>query len=274
MPGGSGCGCCATMLCGYFLPKLRKGEWRELLFCATGALMSPTSVQQGQSIPGIAHALRISSTPAPTGGNKEEWENGMALDVWEGLCGRGGCSVSSGSCLLTRPSSPPPGSWCPMWWQGYSSPPWASTAPWWNLPGAGASVPLTGFGYLLATGVKEAVASDGLFGRPAGRPYRRLCRNCRRHVLWYADGGALPPQRQKLKKPERFPVPAFSAGYQGQQGQHPLHHKHHSRRPQGHGEQALPLKGQEEAAANPNTPEARVAVEVKISGTVMAANTP
>ena len=65
--GGSGCGCCATMLCGYFLPKLRKGEWRELLFCATGALMSPTSVQQGQSIPGIAHALRISSTPAPQG---------------------------------------------------------------------------------------------------------------------------------------------------------------------------------------------------------------
>ena len=59
--GGSGCGCSASVLCSYLLPALRRGDINELLFMATGALMSPTSVQQGESIPGIAHLLRIST---------------------------------------------------------------------------------------------------------------------------------------------------------------------------------------------------------------------
>ena len=62
--GGSGCGCAASVLCAYVLPAMRKGKANEVLFMATGALMSPTSVQQGQNIPGIAHLLHLSTTPA------------------------------------------------------------------------------------------------------------------------------------------------------------------------------------------------------------------
>ena len=59
--GGSGCGCSASVLCGYVLDKVRNGELRNVLFAATGALMSTTLVQQGESIPGISHAVHISS---------------------------------------------------------------------------------------------------------------------------------------------------------------------------------------------------------------------
>lgn len=59
--GGSGCGCAASMLCGYFVPKLRASQIKNILFVATGALMSPTVNQQGESIPSIAHAVWISS---------------------------------------------------------------------------------------------------------------------------------------------------------------------------------------------------------------------
>lgn len=54
--GGSGCGCVASVLCAHILPKLAAGELRRVIVAATGALMSPTSVQQGESIPGICHA--------------------------------------------------------------------------------------------------------------------------------------------------------------------------------------------------------------------------
>jgi stage V sporulation protein AD len=57
--GGSGCGCSASMLCGYFLPELIKGNLRKVLFVATGALHSPTSALQGETIPTIAHAISI-----------------------------------------------------------------------------------------------------------------------------------------------------------------------------------------------------------------------
>ncbi len=57
--GGSGCGCSATVLSGYLLPKLERGEYHDILYVATGALMSPMSVLQGQSIPGIAHLVRL-----------------------------------------------------------------------------------------------------------------------------------------------------------------------------------------------------------------------
>lgn len=55
--GGSGCGCIASMLAAYFVPKLSRGEYRRLLVLATGALMSPSSIQQGGSIIGIAPAI-------------------------------------------------------------------------------------------------------------------------------------------------------------------------------------------------------------------------
>lgn len=59
--GGSGCGCSAVVLTSYILPAIRRGELKNVLFVATGALLSPTSVQQGESIPGIAHLVHISS---------------------------------------------------------------------------------------------------------------------------------------------------------------------------------------------------------------------
>ena len=59
--GGSGCGCSAAVLCGPLLKGLSTGRWKRLLFCGTGALLSPTSVQQGESIPGICHAVALES---------------------------------------------------------------------------------------------------------------------------------------------------------------------------------------------------------------------
>lgn len=58
--GGSGCGCAASVLCGYFLPKLKSGEIKNILFAATGALLSTTVNQQGETIPSISHAVWIS----------------------------------------------------------------------------------------------------------------------------------------------------------------------------------------------------------------------
>ncbi|MBQ4574907.1 MAG: stage V sporulation protein AD [Clostridia bacterium] len=55
--GGSGCGCAASVLAGYVIPKMESGGFRRVLAVATGALMSPSSVQQGQSIPGVAHLV-------------------------------------------------------------------------------------------------------------------------------------------------------------------------------------------------------------------------
>ena len=55
--GGSGCGCAAVVLGSYLLPMLNRGELRRILFLATGAMMSPDSIKQGQSIPAVAHLV-------------------------------------------------------------------------------------------------------------------------------------------------------------------------------------------------------------------------
>ncbi len=57
------------MLCGFFVPKLRSGEFRNILFAATGALLSPTVNAQGESIPSISHAVWLS------------YENGGVPDI-------------------------------------------------------------------------------------------------------------------------------------------------------------------------------------------------
>lgn len=57
--GGSGCGCSAITLCSYLLEQLREGKMKNILFCGTGALLSPVSTQQGLPIPGICHAVSI-----------------------------------------------------------------------------------------------------------------------------------------------------------------------------------------------------------------------
>ena len=67
--GGSGCGCSAAVLAAHFLPELREGNIGRMLFLATGAMMSPDSVKQGQNIPAVAHLLELCS---PRGGKREE----------------------------------------------------------------------------------------------------------------------------------------------------------------------------------------------------------
>ena len=59
--GASGCGCSASVLNGYLLTEMQRGRWRKILFAPTGALLSPTSSFQGESIPGICHAVCISA---------------------------------------------------------------------------------------------------------------------------------------------------------------------------------------------------------------------
>lgn len=57
--GGSGCGCSAITLCGYLLNKIQNKEIKNLLFCGTGALLSPVSTMQGLPIPAVCHAVVI-----------------------------------------------------------------------------------------------------------------------------------------------------------------------------------------------------------------------
>lgn len=57
--GGSGCGCSASVLCSHIIKNMKKGRLSRVLFVATGALMSPTSSKQGNTIPGIAHAVLL-----------------------------------------------------------------------------------------------------------------------------------------------------------------------------------------------------------------------
>lgn len=57
--GGSGCGCSAITLCGHLLGQLETGKLKRILFCGTGALLSPISTQQGLPIPGVCHAVAI-----------------------------------------------------------------------------------------------------------------------------------------------------------------------------------------------------------------------
>lgn len=57
--GGSGCGCSASVFCSYILKGMLGGKWRKVLFAPTGALMSPTSSQQGVGIAGICHAVAV-----------------------------------------------------------------------------------------------------------------------------------------------------------------------------------------------------------------------
>lgn len=61
LSGGSGCGCAATVLSAFILKKLQDGIWKRVLFIPTGALLNKTSFNEGQTIPGIAHAVVLES---------------------------------------------------------------------------------------------------------------------------------------------------------------------------------------------------------------------
>ena len=60
--GASGCGCMASVLCGHILPQMKNGKFKRIIAMATGALMNPTVILQGESIPAIAHAVIIENT--------------------------------------------------------------------------------------------------------------------------------------------------------------------------------------------------------------------
>ncbi len=64
--GGSGCGCSASVIAANILKAMRRGALKNVLFIGTGALMSPMSLQQGQSIPGIGHLVHFESVPTET----------------------------------------------------------------------------------------------------------------------------------------------------------------------------------------------------------------
>ena len=57
--GGSGCGCSASVINSYIISKLDSGEYKKIILMSTGALLSTTSSQQGETIPGIAHAVIV-----------------------------------------------------------------------------------------------------------------------------------------------------------------------------------------------------------------------
>lgn len=59
--GGSGCGCSAAVLCSGIFRQMEAGQLKSVLFLGTGALLSPTSSQQGESIPGVAHLVCLKS---------------------------------------------------------------------------------------------------------------------------------------------------------------------------------------------------------------------
>lgn len=59
--GGSGCGCCGSVFCGHIAKEFSKGNLRRIILMATGALMNPQTLFQGETIPSIAHALIITN---------------------------------------------------------------------------------------------------------------------------------------------------------------------------------------------------------------------
>ena len=69
--GGSGCGCSAVVLSSHILPRLQRGELRRVLFLATGAMMSPDLIKQGENIPAVAHLIELRAPLSVTHSQKE-----------------------------------------------------------------------------------------------------------------------------------------------------------------------------------------------------------
>lgn len=84
LSGGSGCGCSATVFNSFIIDKLRKGELQRVLFMPTGALMSTTASQQGETIPGVCHAIVIESDIKPKGGGVQSKGIKKSLNMSKG----------------------------------------------------------------------------------------------------------------------------------------------------------------------------------------------
>ena len=90
LSGGSGCGCSATVLNSYIISKLRKGELQRVLYMPTGALMSTTASQQGETIPGVCHAIVLESDVKPEGGGVQSKSINKSTTASKGRSKKGG----------------------------------------------------------------------------------------------------------------------------------------------------------------------------------------
>ena len=151
--GGSGPGCCAAVLCGHILPRLRRGSQKRVLFVATGALMSQTTFLQKESIPAVAHLVELR---APQKGDTD-------MNYFWAFC-VGGAICAAGQLLIDLTGLTPA-----RILTGYVAAGVVLSAIGWYAPlaefaGCGATVPLLGFGHLLAKGVRTALAEEGAVG--------------------------------------------------------------------------------------------------------------
>jgi len=149
--GGSGCGCSAAVFNGYLLTGLKQGRWRRILFAPTGALLSPTSSFQGG----------VYSRHLPSGVRQHGKVGRMAyLNAF--LCGGLLCAV--GQILIDRTRLTPARILTGYVVAGVFLSAVGLYQPLADWGGAGATVPLTGFGHALAKGVEKAVAEQGWLG--------------------------------------------------------------------------------------------------------------
>ena len=150
--GGSGCGCAAATLSAYILPKISRGEWKRVLFVPTGALMSTVSYNEGASVPGIAHGIVLEHC-------YEEKIMDYINAFWVG-----GLICALTQILLDRTKLMPGRIMVLLVCSGSVLGAFKIYPVIQDFAGAGASVPLLGFGNLLWKGVKEAVEKEGFIG--------------------------------------------------------------------------------------------------------------
>ena len=150
--GGSGCGCAAATLSAYILPKISRGEWKRVLFVPTGALMSTVSYNEGASVPGIAHGIVLEHC-------LEEKIMDYINAFWVG-----GLICALTQILLDRTKLMPGRIMVLLVCSGSVLGAFKIYPVIQDFAGAGASVPLLGFGNLLWKGVKEAVEKEGFIG--------------------------------------------------------------------------------------------------------------
>ena len=143
--GGSGCGCGASVLCGYLLDRLEKRELRRLLFCATGALLSPASAMPWRS----------------------RRKEGKAMDYLKAFV-IGGAICMLGQVLIDLTRLTPARILVCYVVLGVILGGAGVYEKLVEFAGAGATVPLTGFGNTLAKGVREAVQEQGILGALTG----------------------------------------------------------------------------------------------------------
>ena len=150
--GGSGPGCCAAVLCGHILPRLRRGSQKRVLFTATGALMSQTTFLQKETIP----RWRIWWSCVRR-------KRRSKMNYFWAFC-VGGAICVAGQLLIDLTGLTPA-----RILTGYVVAGVVLSAIGWYAPlaefaGCGATVPLLGFGHLLAKGVRTALQEEGAVG--------------------------------------------------------------------------------------------------------------